>query len=146
MINAAEAQRVRTDGGRRAHIPATVRLLCVCVRAYIRGLRGLRLLKVDGREDCSHQHLGSEWPLKSGGIFDGPSHEGMLLALPPHPLKPPALWNAVQAAAAAARSAGMGLDHVAPSSPPPPPRPPSSLSDPALSRGQHLGKVVPEEV
>lgn len=143
MINAAEAQRVRTDGGWRVNIPATVRLLCVWVRAYFRGLRGLRLLKVDGREDCSHQHLGSEWPLKSGGIFDGPSHEGMLLALPPHPLKPPAQWNAVQAAAA--RSAGMGLDHVAPSSPPPP-LPPSSLSDPALSRGQYGGKVVPEEV
>lgn len=89
MINAAEAQRVRTDGGWRVNIPAKARLLCVWVRAYFRGLRGLRLLKVDGREDCSHQHLGSEWPLKSGGIFDGPSHEGMLLALPPHPLKPP---------------------------------------------------------
>lgn len=36
MINAAEAQRVRTDRGRRAHIPATVQLLCVCVRMHTR--------------------------------------------------------------------------------------------------------------
>lgn len=46
------------------------------------------------------------------GVFDGPGQAGMLLALPPHPKKPPELWNAAQAAAAAAavaRPAGMGL-------------------------------------
>ncbi|KAK9522184.1 hypothetical protein VZT92_018664 [Zoarces viviparus] len=46
------------------------------------------------------------------GVFDGPPamEECCSLALPPRPKKPPELWNATQAAAAA-RPAGMGLEH-----------------------------------
>ncbi|KAK5870767.1 hypothetical protein PBY51_003688 [Eleginops maclovinus] len=88
MINAA-AERLlslaRGEGGWRAHIPGAVSPLsvCVCYRA-----EGLRLLKVDRGEDCSHQHLGSEWPLMLRGVFDGSGHRGMLLTLPHSPKSP----------------------------------------------------------
>lgn len=73
------------------------------------------------------------------GIFDGPGHGGMLLPLLPCPLKPPELWNARQAAAA--RPAGIGLEHIAPSSTP---LPPSTIHDPTPLERTTWRELCPE--
>lgn len=89
------------------HIPDTVGQHCV------RMLTGWEFgwLKVDRGEDCSHQHLSSEWPLMLWGVSVGPDDGGMLPIRPPSlpALKSPGLWNAGQAAVA--WPAGKGLEH-----------------------------------
>lgn len=92
MINAAAEWMVslgRKEGGWRVHIPGAVSPLCMCacVCVCLRAA-GKRLLKADRGEDCSHQHLGPEWPLMLHGGFDGSGYGGMLPALPPHPKSP----------------------------------------------------------
>lgn len=74
-------------GGEGLCIPGAVSSLCMCVRVCVWEGWGVEL-KVDRGEDCSHQHLGSDWPLKLRGVFDGSGHGGMLLTLPPRPKSP----------------------------------------------------------
>lgn len=93
----------RAQGGWRCNIPGAVSSLPACMS---RTAEGLGLLKVDRGQDSSHQHLGSEWPLMLGGVFDGPGHEGMLLAPLPAQKAPEvvvcgasccrALWNGIR--------------------------------------------------